>query len=83
MRTDLKRALELEREICAFEDGVMLPYISQKHYSNFAVDKFAAMVGGWCGITSRVRFPYRSIPAEDAYALRARLGELLPGFLAL
>lgn len=82
-RRDLPRALELEAEIRAFWDGTLWPYINRLGYANFAVDKFAAAIGGWTPITARVRFPYKSIPQRDAEELRERLPEFLSGFLAL
>ena len=83
MQTDLRGALALEVEIRSFWEGEMGALITRRHFSNFAVDKFAAAVGGWTPITSRVRFPYRSIPMEEAEILREKLPERLPGFLAL
>lgn len=52
-------------------------------YSNAALDKALAAVGGWAPIGTRVRWPYRSVPQEAIAALRRaaieELPELLPG----
>jgi len=81
MRTDLPAALEIEREVRGFWENFLDPYISVRRHPNFAVDKFAAAVGNWADIGTRVRFPYASIDEKEADALRERLPALLPGFL--
>jgi dihydrodipicolinate synthase/N-acetylneuraminate lyase len=47
-------------------------------YGNTALDKALAAIGGWAPIGTRVRWPYRGVPADVAAALRrAALAELL------
>ena len=45
---------------------------------NGAVDKFLACIGGWAKIGTKMRWPYDSIPEEDAIKLRAVAHEVIP-----
>jgi 4-hydroxy-tetrahydrodipicolinate synthase len=69
---------ELQSRIQRFMDNCIVPYILDKGYSNQAVDKFMAAVGGWTNISPRLRWPYRSIPADDVLSIREKCAELLP-----
>lgn len=76
-------ALELESRIQVFMTKFIVPYISEKNYSNTAADKFLAAVGGWSPITPRVRWPYKSIPESEAAVVRPYCKNLLPEFFDL
>jgi 4-hydroxy-tetrahydrodipicolinate synthase len=69
---------ELQSRIQKFMEECIVPYITDKGYSNQAVDKFMAAVGGWTDISSRLRWPYRSIPEADVLSVREKCAELLP-----
>jgi dihydrodipicolinate synthase/N-acetylneuraminate lyase len=69
---------DLQSRIQRFMDNCIVPYIVGKGYSNQAVDKFMAAVGGWTDISPRLRWPYRSIPGDDVLSIRKKCAELLP-----
>ncbi|MBD1565953.1 dihydrodipicolinate synthase family protein [Vibrio sp. SA48] len=74
------QALELEIRIQQYITQEMTPYITNLGYSNAAVDKFMAAVGGWTDIEPTMRFPYPSIPSEDILKQRIIKNQLLPEF---
>ncbi|MGN6510118.1 MAG: dihydrodipicolinate synthase family protein [Chitinophaga sp.] len=80
MQTDMTSALELEARIQRFMNEQIVPYITQKGYSNQAVDKFLAAVGGWADVGTRLRWPYQWIPENEVSAARKIAKELLPEF---
>ena len=80
MRVDLPAALELETRIQAFMRDHIHPYISDRGYSNQAVDKLLMAIGGWCDVGTRLRWPYRWIPLSEADRLRPVARDLLPEF---
>lgn len=69
---------ELQSRIQQFMNDCIVPYIIDKGYSNQAVDKFMAAVGGWTPISTRLQWPYRWIPEEDVLLVRKKCAELLP-----
>jgi 4-hydroxy-tetrahydrodipicolinate synthase len=69
---------ELQFRIQRFMEECIVPYIRDKGYSNQAVDKFMAAVGGWTTISTRLRWPYKWIPQEDVIAVREKCAEILP-----
>ncbi|HMI01636.1 MAG TPA: dihydrodipicolinate synthase family protein [Pedobacter sp.] len=69
---------ELQFRIQRFMNDCIVPYIVDQGYSNQAVDKFMAAVGGWTNISPRLRWPYRSIPEDDILSVREKCAELLP-----
>ena len=73
-----EKAFEVQGRIQRFMDECIVPYIRDKAYSNQAVDKLMAAVGGWTPISTRLRWPYRWIPEEDVLPLRKKCAELLP-----
>ncbi len=81
MMIDLKSALVLEKRIIGFFEEAILPFIINKGYSNTALDKFLAAVGGWGPITTRVRWPYRSIPNQEIPKVREKVNKLIPEFI--
>ena len=80
MSTDLPGALDLEGRIQAFLNAQIRPFITDQGYSNQAVDKFMACVGGWSPITTRLRWPYRSIPESQVEPARRAGRALIPEF---
>ena len=80
MLSDLDRALELESRIQLFMNRDIVPYITVEGYSNQAVDKFLAAIGGWSEIRTRLRWPYRWIGEDEVANIRVRCKELLPEF---
>lgn len=80
MRVDLTAALELETRIQAFMRDHIHPYISVQGYSNQAVDKLLIATGGWSDAGTRLRWPYRWIPRDEADRLRPVARDLLPEF---
>lgn len=80
MLTDMPKAMEMEGRIREFMTKYIIPYIITNNYSNTAVDKFLAAVGGWSNISTRVRWPYRGIPEEDVNKVRMACRQILPEF---
>jgi dihydrodipicolinate synthase/N-acetylneuraminate lyase len=80
-RSDLPAARELGARISAFWLSRISPIISRDGLTPMAADKAAAVAGGWLpGLTPRIRWPYRSVAAEEAAQIgavaRAELPEL-------
>lgn len=69
---------ELEKRIQQFMNECIVPYIVNEGYSNQAVDKFMAAVGGWTSINTQLRWPYRGIPAEHILPIREKCKNILP-----
>lgn len=69
---------ELQARIQEFMDNCIVPYIRDKGYSNQAVDKFMAAVGGWTPISTRLRWPYKWIPEAEVLPVREKCAKLLP-----
>ena len=80
MQTDLPAALELEGRIRAFMEACISPFITRDGYPNHACDRFMAVVGGWADVGDRLRWPYASIPADLAPAVRKKGQDLIPEF---
>ena len=81
MQTDLPGALEVETRLRDFMERHVAPFIVSESYCNGACDRLLALIGGWADIGSRMRWPYRSIPVEEAERLRAVVQQTLPEFL--
>jgi dihydrodipicolinate synthase/N-acetylneuraminate lyase len=79
MHTDLPKALDIQQRILQFFDSCIVPY-KNAGYSNPALDKFLAAVGGWSNIGTRLRWPYKWIPEEEVASARKVCKELLPEF---
>ena len=79
MADDSAAALALESRIQAFLDTHVLPW-QRAGLGNAALDKGLARAGRWTPISTRVRWPYASMPAAAADRLgdiaRAELPEL-------
>jgi dihydrodipicolinate synthase/N-acetylneuraminate lyase len=80
MLSDPDAAQSLEARLNRFLERHIGP-LQAAGYSNAALDKTLAEVGGWAPIGTRVRWPYRSVPPETISALRARAIEELPELL--
>lgn len=82
MRNDIDAALDLERRICTFMDAHIVPFRQEFGYSNAALDKLLSAIGNWGPVSTRLRFPYRSIDMAEAVRLRriarAELPDLFP-----
>lgn len=79
MQTDLTTALDVQQRILQFFDMCIVPY-KNAGYSNPALDKFLAAVGGWGNIGTRLRWPYKWIPEEEVAKARMICKQLLPEF---
>jgi dihydrodipicolinate synthase/N-acetylneuraminate lyase len=79
MDEDAAGAEALGARIMAFFDRHIGP-LKVRGYSNTALDKTLAAIGGWAPIGTRARWPYSSVPDEEVALLaplaRAALPEL-------
>lgn len=78
MRTDTEAALAIERRIRAFMDEYIAPFRHDHGYSNAALDKLLAAIGGWAPVGSRLRRPYRWIDEAEALRLRPIAQRTMP-----
>jgi dihydrodipicolinate synthase/N-acetylneuraminate lyase len=81
LRSDPSAGQQAQAQLQHFFQRYITPYITEQRYANAAVDKLLAAIGGWAPLTTRMRWPYRSIPAEDAVRLRAIARTELPDFI--
>jgi dihydrodipicolinate synthase/N-acetylneuraminate lyase len=79
MSTDLEEALAIEKRILSFFEECILPF-KNAGYTNPALDKFLAAVGGWSTIGTRLRWPYKFIAENEINAVRIRARKWLPEF---
>jgi dihydrodipicolinate synthase/N-acetylneuraminate lyase len=70
MKTDLEAALEIEARIQGFLDTHILPFRNREGYSNQALDKLLAAIGGWSNVGTRLRWPYKWLERSVAERLR-------------
>ncbi|MGK9168369.1 dihydrodipicolinate synthase family protein [Inquilinus limosus] len=78
MAVAIEAALDLERRICRFMDQHIVPFRSLHGYSNAALDKLLAAIGGWGPVGTRLRRPYRWIDEAEAMRLRPIARTMLP-----
>lgn len=78
MAADIEAALDLERRLCRFMDEHIVPFRRDHGYSNAALDKLLATIGGWGPVGPRLRRPYRWIPQNEAEKLKPVARALLP-----
>ncbi|MBI1257035.1 MAG: dihydrodipicolinate synthase family protein [Chloroflexi bacterium] len=78
MKTDFPKAFEIEVRLRQFFDEYITPFITERRYSNQAVDKLLAAIGGWAAIGTRLRFPYQSIDPHEAERLRVIARKQIP-----
>ena len=81
MHTDPERADAVEQRLRAFFRAHIIPFITEQKYTNGAVDKLLAAIGGWAEIGTRLRWPYRSIPEDEARRLREIARDELPEWI--
>lgn len=79
MQGDLSAALKIQDRILQFFDRCIAPY-KKAGYSNPALDKFLAAIGGWGTVGTRLRWPYRWIDEKEVAPARSVAKELLPEF---
>lgn len=79
MQTDLPAALRVQERILKFFDQCIVPY-KRAGFSNPALDKFLAAVGGWGSVGTRLRWPYKWIDEQEAVAAGTVARRLLPEF---
>jgi dihydrodipicolinate synthase/N-acetylneuraminate lyase len=80
MLLDMKSALELEGRIQLFINTYVIPYIIDKKYSDQAVDKLLAAIGGWANVGTRLRWPYQWIEEKEVKKMRTICKDILPEF---
>jgi dihydrodipicolinate synthase/N-acetylneuraminate lyase len=81
MRDDPGGAAELEGRLQRFLEAHVLPF-QALGYSNPALDKLLAHIGGWAPIGTRTRWPYRWISEAAAEQLRPIARGELPELLS-
>jgi dihydrodipicolinate synthase/N-acetylneuraminate lyase len=79
MQTDPDKALQIQANILQFFTSCIVPY-KNAGYSNPALDKFLAAIGGWGSVGTRLRWPYKWIAEEEVAAARIEAKNLLPEF---
>jgi dihydrodipicolinate synthase/N-acetylneuraminate lyase len=79
MQQDIAEALGIEHQIEAFFSRYLMP-LQRAGYSNPALDKVLAAVGGWASIGTRLRWPYRGVPEEVVPDIRRAAQRCLPSF---
>jgi dihydrodipicolinate synthase/N-acetylneuraminate lyase len=79
IQTDLVAGLEIQERILTFMDRCIVPF-KQAGYSNPALDKFLAAIGGWGETGTRLRWPYKWIDEKEVGPVREIAIELLPEF---
>lgn len=81
MQTDMARAQDVERRLVDFFTRHILP-LGQAGFSNPALDKLLAYVGGWADVGLRIRWPYKSVSQSDADRLRPIARAMVPEMFA-
>lgn len=79
MHTDINAALAIEQNILKFFAECIAP-LQQRGYSNPALDKFLATVGGCYQVGTRLRWPYQWIDEQEVSAVRECARQLIPYF---
>lgn len=70
MADDLGLALDIESRLREFLTTHIAPFASSGGYSNAALDKLLAAIGGWADVGTRLRQPYRWIDEAVVPELR-------------
>mgnify|MGYP003575380154 CR=1 FL=1 len=79
MQADIREALEVQNAIQLFFNACIVPY-AKKGFSNPALDKLLAAVGGWAPVGTRLKWPYQWIPEADVPDVRKGARQYLPGW---
>lgn len=69
MWEDMEAALEIEADLQRFMNERVAP-LGRSGYSNSALDKLLATMGGWAPVGTRLRWPYRCFDEQKAVELR-------------
>jgi 4-hydroxy-tetrahydrodipicolinate synthase len=80
MLTSIEAALELEARIDIFMVKHLAPLSKSHGFSNQAIDKLLAAIGGWVDIGTRLRWPYQGIDPAIIPYLRSIAIKMLPEF---
>lgn len=75
-------AMKIQEEILSFLERRITPYLKAGHV-NAAADKLLAAVGGWSRVGTRLRWPYRWVPEDEAEGLKEIARTELKSFFAL
>ncbi|MBS1601598.1 MAG: dihydrodipicolinate synthase family protein [Bacteroidetes bacterium] len=76
---DPDKALGMQERILQFFATCIVPF-KNAGYSNPALDKFLAAVGGWGRVGTRLRWPYKWIDEKEVAGAREVAMNLLPEF---
>jgi dihydrodipicolinate synthase/N-acetylneuraminate lyase len=76
------QAMEWEKRLLDFFQTEIFPLIQKEAYSDTAVDKFLAAIGGWTEVGTRLRWPYQGVPEELAWEKRKQLEGIFPEFFS-
>jgi 4-hydroxy-tetrahydrodipicolinate synthase len=79
MLENIGEALLVEQRILLFFERCIIPFHTAG-YTDMALDKFLAAVGGWSGIDTRLRWPYHGIDKGEIHKVRKIGQEILPEF---
>lgn len=77
-KTSPTKATELESRIRSYLQEFILPFREKYHYSNAALDKLLAAVGGWGSSGTRLKFPYKGVLDADISHLREAAKAMIP-----
>ncbi|MCW3110017.1 MAG: dihydrodipicolinate synthase family protein, partial [Segetibacter sp.] len=80
MQTNIDEALRIQENILKFFSECISPFQKQG-YSNPALDKFLAAVGGWADIGTRLRWPYKSIDQKEVERVKTAFHKMVPEFV--
>ena len=78
--SDIDAALKTEQRIQLWMGSHLAPLAERHSFSNQAIDKLLAAIGGWADIGTRLRWPYRGVDIKDVSRLRPIARETLPEF---
>lgn len=81
MQTDIDAALQIQDNILQFFAECIVPF-QKTGYSNPALDKFLAAVGGWADIGTRLRWPYKSIDQKEVDRVKTVFHKMVPEFVS-
>ncbi len=79
MQTDINEALRIQKNILQFFAQCIAPF-HKEGFSNPALDKFLAAVGGWADIGTRLRWPYKGINQTEVERAKPVLHKMVPEF---
>ena len=82
MQTDINNAVSIQKKILQFFEVCISPF-KEVGYSNPALDKFLAAVGGWANIGTRLRWPYKWINENEVSAVHKIAKTYLPEFFSI